>query len=81
MVSDLYFKNVRLTFEYRVDGRMIWAARSDFRGEVSLDTETLHERTLEMAGRERRKRIKEKESKIDDYKTRVYDPAFGVRWL
>lgn len=60
---------------------MIWAARSEFRGEVSLDTETLHETTLEMAGRERRKRIKEKESKIDDYKTWVYDPAFEVRWL
>jgi len=48
---------------------------------VAGNAERMHERTLEMAGRERRKRIKEKESKVDDYKTWVYDPAFEVRWL
>lgn len=33
------------------------------------NAEMMHERTLEIARRERRKRIKEKESKVDDYKT------------
>lgn len=50
------------------------------------NAERMQERTLEMAGREERKskrkwmwKEKDNKRKVDDYKTRVYDPAFGVR--
>lgn len=65
---------------------MIWAARSDFRAKMAGNAEMMHERSLEMAGREERKskrkwmwKEKDNKRKVDDYKTRVYDPAFGVR--